>query len=927
MKTLLAIRFCLTLLTLFAVTAATAAEPQLTLKKGDKIVLIGNTLAERMQYFNHWETLLHARFPEDHLVVRNLGWSADELTLRPRSQDFQDHGHRLEDHKPQVILAMFGFNESFGGTAKLEKFRKDLRDFVKQNTTTKYDGENPPQLVLISPIAHEDLHNPNLPDGEANNENIAMYTAAMKEIAAEAKVGFVDLFKPTKQLFAGSNAADKVREYVESIFKEYDKDGSGALEASEWKGMRGDPAVSDTNDDKKLTVQELTVAFGGGKKSLTFNGVHLSDAGYRKLAPILDEALFGSPLEKNFDYEKLRSEIAEKNLQFWYDYRAVNGFYIYGGRKAPFGIVNFPAEFAKLRKMIANRDQRVWDVAAGKSVPDKIDDSQTGEFAKIETNVDPGKIVITTPEESQKALQLADGYQVNLFASEVEFPDLENPVSFCFDAKGRLWVTTMPTYPQYLPGTPVSDKILIFEDTDGDGKADKRTVFADGLHVPTGIELGHGGCYVAQQPNLMFLKDTDGDDKADVREIVLHGFDSADSHHSISAFTWGPEGGLYFQEGTFHHSQIETPYGPQRLKDAGVFRYDPRRENVEIFVSYPFANPWGHTFDDWGQNLVADASGGANYFGTAFSGDSVYPNKKGNLKQFLVKQWRPTSGCELVSSRQFPEEAQGNYLLNNCIGFHGVLQYKMRDDGSGFAADPVQPLLQSSDTDFRPVALQFGPDGALYVVDWFNPLIGHMQHSLRDPNRDKTHGRIWRITYTKNDLLKAPKIDGASLAELFDVLKSYEYRTRYRARQEIGARDTQEVIPALQKWLAGLDKTDENYAHHLLEALWVMQNHNSVDKAFLEQMLQHEDYRVRAAATRVLVYSRHEFADALDLLLVQAGDEHPRVRLEAVRGASFFSGDKAREVADETLLSDQDDYLKYTYGETIRTLDQKDKAK
>ncbi len=138
-----------------------------------------------------------------------------------------------------------------------------------------------------------------------------------------------------------------------------------------------------------------------------------------------------------------------------------------------------------------------------------------------------------------------------------------------FDAKGRLWVTTMPSYPMYLPGKPVNDKVLIFEDTDGDGKADKQTVFADGLHVPTGIELGDGGVYVAQQPNLMFLKDTDGDDKADVRELILHGFDTADSHHAMHAFTWDPGGALYWQEGTFHHTQVETPYGPQRVQRGG----------------------------------------------------------------------------------------------------------------------------------------------------------------------------------------------------------------------------------------------------------------------------------------------------------------------------------------------------------------------
>ena len=234
----------------------------------------------------------------------------------------------------------------------------------------------------------------------------------------------------------------------------------------------------------------------------------------------------------------------------------------------------------------------------------------------------------------------------------------------------------------------------------------------------------------------------------------MHGFDTADSHHAMHAFTWDPGVRLYWQEGTFHYTQTETPYGPRRCNEAGIFRWEPKSWKFDVFVSYGFANPWGHYFDRWGQNFVADASGGANYFGTAFSGQVVYPQKHGGMKQFFPMQWRPTCGCELVYSRHFPDDTQGDYLLNNDIGFQGILRYRVKEDGSGFAGTPVEPLLKSTDTNFRPVALQFGPDGALYVVDWFNPLVGHMQHSLRDPNRDHTHGRIWRITYPKRPLVE-----------------------------------------------------------------------------------------------------------------------------------------------------------------------------
>ncbi len=850
----------------FFTSSAQAESPQhLEINPGDRVVMIGNTLAERMLYHSHFETLLYGRFPKHDLVVRNLGWSADELTTRLRTAAFKDHGHELTDHKPDVLLAFFGFNESFQGERGLEKFEKDLEKFIADSTTTNYNGKAPPRLALVSPIANEDLTERNLSAGKQNNAQIKLYVDTMQRLAAKHDVVFVDLFAPTEKLMSDS----------------------------------------------------------AGKR-LTFNGIHLTESGDERVATVLDESLFGArPENSQADLKRLHAEVIEKNRQFWFDYRACNAFYIYGGRKNPFGVVNFPPEFAKLRKMIANREARVWAVAQGKDVPAKIDDSDTGELAKIETNF-KGKISLQTPEEQLKSFNLAPGYEVNLFASEVDFPELQQPVQFTFDARGRLWVAVMPAYPHYLPGKEVNDKILILEDTNGDGRADKQTIFAEGLYLPTGIELGDNGCYVAEQRHLLFLRDTDGDDRADTKEIVLHGFDSSDSHHSISAFTWGPGGKLYFQEGTFNQTQVETPDGPQRCSDAGVFRYDPRRERMDVFISYRFANPWGHTFDRWGQNFLADASGGANYFATAFSGAVDYPRKHNGMKQFLTKQWRPTCGCEFVSSRNFPDEVQGDYLLNNDIGFQGTLQYRMREEGSGFAATPVDPLMRSSDPSYRPVDLKFGPDGALYLCDWYNPLVGHMQHSVRDPNRDHTHGRIWRVRYKDRPLVVAPKIDGEPISDLLELLKTYEDRTRYVVRRELRDRDTKDVLAAVDKWIAGLDEKDEGYSHHMLEALWVQQHHDAVDRDLLRKLLRSDDYRVRAAATRVLCYSHHSVDEPLALLQAQINDDHPRVRLEATRALSFFDGaaaEKALEIAVEGLVHEQDDYLDYTMKETMATLE------
>jgi glucose/arabinose dehydrogenase/azurin len=517
-------------------------------------------------------------------------------------------------------------------------------------------------------------------------------------------------------------------------------------------------------------------------------------------------------------------------------------------------------------------------------------------------------------------LRPAQGYEVNLFASEQDFPELANPLAMTFDPQGRLWVLTSPTYPHYFPGEPPDDKLVILEDTNGDGRADKLTVFADGLYVPMGFELGDGGVYVSQQPNLMFLRDTNGDGRADHREIILHGFGTEDSHHALSAFTWGPGGGLYFQEGTFLHSQVETPYGPVRVQDAAVFRYEPRTEKLSVFVSYPFANPWGHVVDRWGQNFISDASNGNNYYGTAFSGHMDYPNKHRPMKEWTLTKVRPTSGIEFIRSRHFPDDAQGNFLITNVIGFHGIKQYRVTEDGSGFVGIEVEPLLQSTDINFRPVALQFGPDGALYVVDWFNPLIGHMQYSLRDPRRDHSHGRVWRVTARGRALLERPRIHGQPVEAQLDLLKVYEDRTRYWTRLALREQPTETVVRELPRWIAALDPGHEEYEHHLLEALWVYQHHDMVEQELLKRLLQAGNFRARAAAVRVLHHWFDRVDDGMALLRRMVHDPAPRVRLEAVRALSFIPTSEATEVALEALQHPTDYYLQYVIDATLTTL-------
>src|SRR4051794_3658015 len=185
-------------------TATLAQAGPLVLKKGDRISIVGNTLAERMQHHGWLETYLHTRFPEHDLVFRNLGFSGDEITTRLRSQNFGSPDQWLTKTKTDVVFAFFGYNESYAGEQGLAAFKNDLADFIKHTTSQKYNGLTPPRLVLFSPIAHENLKSPNLPDGLANNARLSLYTAVMADVARSHQVAFVDLFQPTADLYAKS---------------------------------------------------------------------------------------------------------------------------------------------------------------------------------------------------------------------------------------------------------------------------------------------------------------------------------------------------------------------------------------------------------------------------------------------------------------------------------------------------------------------------------------------------------------------------------------------------------------------------------------------------------------------------------------------------------------------------------------------------
>ncbi|WP_373549624.1 PVC-type heme-binding CxxCH protein [Haliscomenobacter sp.] len=867
---------------------------KLELKQDAHIALIGGNLGSRMMHYGHFETEMHIRYPEKSLFIRNMCDPGETPGFRPHASRFSpwafpgaekfqteyannsdSEGHFdspdqwLTKLNTDIIIAFFGYSESFQGEAGLESYKQELDAFIKHTLSQKYNGSSAPQLALVSPTAFEDLTSiHDLPNGEKENKNLLLYTNAMKAVAQQNKVQFVDAFTPSKQ----------------------------------WYETTAEP--------------------------LTIDGAQLNEAGYKKLAKLLSDEVFGNaPTKAESNRNLIREMVMEKNWMWHNDYKIPNGVHVYGRRYDPFGPDNYPAEIEKIRQMTAIRDKAIWLAAQkGEKTDLATTDKTTRSLPEIKTNFNPeknGSLKYLYGKDAMEKLKVPNGYKIELFASEAEFADLANPVQMSFDNKGRLWVATMPSYPHYKPGdAKPNDKLIILEDTNNDGKADKQTTFVEGLHLPLGFEFAPEGVYVSQGINLKLFTDTNGDDKADKVEIILSGFDDHDTHHNSSAFCADPSGAIYTGEGVFLHTSVETAYGTVRATNGGFYRYSPQLHKLDRIAQLAIPNPWGIAFDNWGQPFFAETSSPDVRWmtpGTVLPryGEATHKGVQLIEKDHMV---RPTSGLEFVSSRHFPDEVQGDMLINNTIGFLGTKQHQIWDDGTGYKTKHRQDLLVGEDRNFRPVDMEFAPDGSLYIIDWHNILIGHMQHNARDPLRDHVHGRIYRITYPSRPLVTPAKIDGASIETLLGNLKLPEYRTRYRTRRELRGRNATEVLSKMDKWLAALDKNDPQYEHHQLEGLWVSWGLDKVNQSLLKQLMKAKDYRVRAAAIEVLRFTGHQVKDQAELLMQAARDENSRVRLGAIVAASRISAEKGLPILEEAKKKPLDDWMVHAHETAVAHL-------
>ena len=833
-----------------------AQDKKLTLKKGDHIVYIGNTMADRMQHHGWLETQIHALHPMLELTFRNLGFAGDELKTRPRSQSFGSADEWLTKCKADVIFCFFGYNESLKGPEGLDRFRTDLSETINGMLTQRYNGKSAPRLVFFSPIAHEDLNSPHLPDGSANNKNLILYTAAMREVCKEKDVLFVDLFNPSQSQYQM------------------------------------------------------------GKKPLTMNGIHLLDHGNKAIAEVIAQELFGEVYEK--DTTKLREAILDKNYHWFSRYRVVDGYNVFGGRSklAWHGQSNadvMKREMEIFDVMTGNRDKRVWSVAQGGDLQVK-DDNLPAEL-EVKTNkpgtLEGGRWEYLDGEKAIDRMTVHQDMEVNLFASEKEFPRLINPVQMAVDTDSRLWVSVWPSYPHWNPTEKARDALLILPDDNNDGKADDCIVFADELNSITAFEFWNGGVIVAAPPELWFLKDTDGDNKADVKIRLLQGVSSADTHHSANAMVVGPDGWIYYSRGIFNVANFETPTKTFRSGASGVHRFNPR--TFEFEFHFPIGpNPHGDVFDQWGYQFANDGTGG--------TGSYVNIGKGIGNKKWFKKRVRPVPATGIISSGHFTDKYNGNFLICNAIGDLGVYQHEVSYNGADIMATEIEPVVFSKDPNFRPSDVEMGGDGALYISDWHNTLIGHMQHNMRDPNRDHEHGRIYRVTQKNRKPMTPAKMKGKPIVEVCKNFFDLGNAVRYRARLELSSRTADEIKKEVGAFAAKLDPAkgdrDQNEAQALLECLWVFEEQRIVNMDLVAKVFQAKEPRVRAAAIRTMGHWGGRVDTGWeDLLLTAARDESPLVRAEALKAAVEFEGTATAEAifeaATRTMDPELETVLKY----------------
>lgn len=511
-----------------------------------------------------------------------------------------------------------------------------------------------------------------------------------------------------------------------------------------------------------------------------------------------------------------------------------------------------------------------------------------------------------SPEESMKLVQLPVGFEMTLFASE---PMIINPMAMAWDERGRLYVIETVDYPNEVRTEGGNDKIKILEDTDGDGKADKVTVFADNLNIPTSIMAVNGGILISMAPDFVFLKDTDGDDVADVREVLMTGWGKSDTHAGPSNLKYGFDNKIW---GVLGYSGFRGEVsGRQHSFGQGVYRFDPSGENLQ-YLGNTSNNTWGLGFTEDFETFISTANGQHSvYFSMAnnylrrpiYQGsantvhgiDSHYDMP--HLTPFLRQvdwhgSYTAAAGHNFYTARSFPEnywnriafvaEPTGRVLHNAIIN----------PDGSGYKEKNGFNILASSDEWFSPVHAEVGPDGALWVADWYNFIIQHNPtprgfengagNAYINPLRDSKHGRIYRISYKGGEDSETFDLKDADGKELIKALKSENMFWRLTAQRLIVEKQDKSVIADLYKIIADPKVDQVGLNGPAVNALWALHGlgelngENAEAISTVEKALSHPSAAVRKNALRVLPKSESSLKAILASNVINDPDMHTR---------------------------------------------------
>ncbi len=508
-----------------------------------------------------------------------------------------------------------------------------------------------------------------------------------------------------------------------------------------------------------------------------------------------------------------------------------------------------------------------------------------------------------SPRDALKKMVVPEGFTVELVAAE---PDIQNPVAMTFDEQGRIWITESFEYPRAEPG-PGRDRVKVLEDTDRDGKVDKVTVFAEGLNIPSGIAVGHGGVWVANAPDILFLQDTDGDLKADRSEVVVTGFGRTDTHELPNSLTWGPDGWLYGLNGVFNHSHVKHK-GKEYRFTCALFRIHPKTRDFELFAEGT-SNPWGVTWDPEGSAFlsacVIDHLWHLTETGYYHRQGGPYPPFTWKIESIVKHKHQMAAYCgiEYFDSDAYPPQYRDRLYMGNIHG--GCINVdKLQRNGSTYFATGEPDFLTANDVWFMPVAQKTGPDGCLYVLDWYDRYHCY-QDAQRDPaGVDRGHGRLYRVRY--QDTPRVPKFNLAeeSDEQLLQRLHSQNTYYRHTAQRLLAERNNEATRGKLEQLVLS-DAPRKTRMH----ALWALVGTGQMDGEFHHRLLEHADAGIRAWGVRA-AGNIGKIDDSLRQRVIElAHDDSPDVQLQVAIAAKKIAGVDSLPVLVEVLTHCGDDAL------------------